>query len=165
MKLKTMFVAFWFVGLALHSCGTSKQVTEISETPEEATGLSQVTFDVVSNNALYGGGEEKIEKGTQIINSENEWSELKDQMNSINNVSDGFKIQSINFDRQTVIACFDEVRPSGGFSIGVKLITESADRITVYTEFTSPTMSAISVLTQPYIIVVIDKTELPIITE
>lgn len=148
------------------SCGAQKKAVEEMTEHIEQTELILVQHDIVAHGALYGGGEEQIQESTEVINTPQEWEALKAKMNSINNVSEGFKIREIDFDNYTVIACFDKVRPSGGFSIKVKTITESATQITVYLDRTTPEMPATSVLTQPYEIVLIEKTnDLPVVTQ
>ena len=148
------------------SCGAQKKSIEETIEQIEQTELILVQHEIVAHGALYGGGEEHIQESTIVINSLEEWEALKANMNSINNVSEGFKIKEIDFNNYTVIACFDQVRPSGGFSIKVKTITESSTQITVYLDKTSPDMPATSVLTQPYEIVMIEKTnDLPVFTQ
>lgn len=160
-KLTVVFLAPLLIG-----CGTQKNVIDEQLDQVQQSDLILVEYEIVANGALYGGGEEQIEESTQVINSSEEWETLKAKMNSINNVTEGFKIKEIDFNSYTVIVCFDQVRPSGGFFLKVSTITKSLAQITVHVEKISPDMPATSVLTQPYEIVMIEKTnDLPVITQ
>lgn len=163
--MKTRIILFTCISLFVLSCGTSKKANEAIVQIDESS-QTLVEHEIVGQGALYGGGEEQIEESTQVINSSEEWERLKAKMNTINNVTDGFKIKEIDFNDYTIIVCFDQVRPSGGFSLKVSTITKSPTQITVHVEKTSPNMPATSVLTQPYEIVMIEKTnDLPVITQ
>lgn len=162
--MKTRIILLTCISFFVLSCGTSKKANEAIEQIDES-GLILVEHEIVGQGALYGGGEEQILESIIVINSKEGWLALKNKMNSTNNITDGFRIKNIDFDTHTVIACFDKVQPSGGFSIKVKTITESSSQVTVYISKKSPEMPAISVLTQPYEIVLIEKTNLPVITQ
>ena len=62
-----------------------------------------------------------------------------------------------------VLALFDEVKGSGGYSIIVTDIVENQDNLTVTVKQTAPTGSAYAVMTQPYCIVKIPFTTKQII--
>ena len=77
------------------------------------------------------------------------------QMNSVNNVTDSFFVTDINFDTYLVIAVFLEVK-SSGWEVLINSITENENSLVVRTnenQFDS------SVITQPFSIVKIHKTE------
>lgn len=76
-------------------------------------------------------------------------------MNSVNNVTDSFFVTDINFNTYLVIAVFLEVKPSG-WEVRINSITENENSLVVRTnenQFDS------SIITQPFSIVKIHKTE------
>ena len=112
---------------------------------------------------LYGNGNEKITKQNLVIATNLAWTELIGKMNSVNNETKNFAETNIDFSKFMVLAIFDEVKGSGGFSISIKEILENQDNLTVTVQQTAPTGSAFAVMTQPYCIVKIPGTTKKII--
>ena len=83
-------------------------------------------------------------------------------MNAVNKVSDNFTETKIDFSKFTVIAVFDAVKTSGGHSIELD-IKPNTENVVVEVSRKSPDGMATSVMTQPYHIVKIPKTDLPIV--
>ena len=85
-------------------------------------------------------------------------------MNSVNNVSENFSEIDIDFSEYKVIAVFDDIKPNGGYSLDVNIVSNS-ENIIVNTILSQPEGNATTVITQPFIIVKISNSELPIIFE
>ena len=107
---------------------------------------------------LYGNGNEKITKQNLVISNSLAWTELMGKMNSVNNETQNLTETNIDFSKFIVLAIFDEVKVSGGYSINIPGILENQDNLTVTVQQTAPTGSAYAVMTQPYCIVKIPIT-------
>ncbi len=116
---------------------------------------------LIAKGNLYGAGAEGIIKQNLIIANANDWKTLIQKLDQLNKVSDGFSETEIDFEKYNVLAVFDEVKSTGGHSIDLK-ISKNTEHTIVNVSFNSPQDMATTVMTQPYIIVKIDKSELPI---
>lgn len=72
--------------------------------------------------------------------------------------TDRFSETEIDFDNYMVIAIIDEVRPSTGWSIYIKDITEYSDKIIIIVDIKAPQGIAADMLTKPYYIAKIPVT-------
>ena len=123
-----------------------------------------VNFSLIGKNELYGNGTENIEKSNLIIENTTSWNDLIDKMNTVNNVSDNFTETDIDFSQYIVIAVFDEIYSNGGHSIDIVDVVENNTNLIVKID-NLMTGDASSVITQPFHIVKIAKTENQIIFE
>jgi hypothetical protein len=98
-----------------------------------------------------------IKQNITIYNSTT-WNELLLKMNSVNNVSAEFIEQEIDFANFIVIAAFDSVYGNGGHSIDITKIMEYDNKVVVSVENLKKG-GPYSVMTQPYHIVKIAKTD------
>jgi len=149
------------LGLAvLSSCALLSEREQLSKNSKES--LELIDFNMTYQGNLYGAGEEGIYESNLVIQTEHAWRELLSKMNSVNGIvlSSFTKRESkrVNFDKNTVIACFDKIQNSGGHSIVIVDIEEGRDQLTVWTKKGFPSGIATSVMTQPYYIVVIPAT-------
>jgi hypothetical protein len=119
----------------------------------------------IGSGNLYGNGNEKITKQNLVIATNLAWTELIGKMNSVNNETKNFAETNIDFSKFMVLAIFDEVKGSGGYSISIKGILKNQDNLTVTVQKTAPAGSAYAVVTQPYCIVKIPVTTKKIIFE
>lgn len=124
----------------------------------------KVHSTLIAKDNLYGNGEEGILKQKLEITDQNTWEALITQMNSVNNVSDSFLETDIDFSEYRIIAIFDEVRPSDGYSLDINIISTS-ETIMVQVTDVVPQGNTPSVMTQPFHIVKILNSNLPIIFE
>ncbi len=152
------FLLLALLAQMLFSCGSEKELTG-NETTE---GLKIIPFTTVGQGALFGGGQEgfnELEPTLIALRSAEEWAAFKAQMNSVNTVTGGFRDQEIDFESEMLVACIDKVRGSGGHEVRIDAIEESAADIQVRVLQVSPVDMAASVLTQPFHIVRIPKTD------
>ena len=113
-------------------------------------------FDVIYNGALGGDGSEGITQSNMFINNNNDWENLMSQMNnSFNTVTDNFSETDIDFDNYLIIAVFLDVK-SSGWEVKITNITENENSLVVST---NETQFISSVITQPFSIVKICRTE------
>ncbi|MBT8376807.1 MAG: protease complex subunit PrcB family protein [Bacteroidia bacterium] len=120
-----------------------------------------IVYDLISKGNLYGDGAEGITQQNMIITTQLSWNALVSQMNTVNNVSDEFENLPIDYTSSTVIAVFDEVKSNGGYELELEIYSNQ-EQIEIQIISTSPGGNATTVITQPYIIVKIPKTDLPI---
>jgi PrcB C-terminal len=150
-KISILFIAV-YIGF-MTSCS-------ISDNPSNSIVLTQI-----GQGNLFGNGQENISKQNLVILDDNTWRNLQSKMNAVNNVSDEFTETNIDFTKFTVIASFDEVKTSGGYSIDITKITEGESNIFVTVKNISNDGNATTVMTQPYDIAKIPKTYKSIIFE
>ena len=125
---------------------------------------NQIEFTTIEQDNLYGNGQENIDKENLTISDTDSWNELITKMNTVNNVSDGFAETDIDFLNFMVIAVFDEVYGNGGHSIDIVRIEENENKIIVTIDNILKG-NLTSVMTQPFHIVKIKKTDKLIIFE
>ena len=116
-----------------------------------------ITPILIAQGELYGNGEEGIIKQNLVIRTQQEWDNLLNAMNSVNNVSGNFAETEIDFNSYIVIAVFDEIRGNSGCSINIAHIIEYIDSIVVDVHNVTTT-SGYDVMNQPYYIVKIPAT-------
>lgn len=121
-----------------------------------------INFSIIGQGQLYGNGIENIEKSNLIIENATSWNDLIDRMNTTNNVSGNFTETDINFSQFQIIAVFDKIYNTGGHSIDIIQIAENERHLMVKIG-NLLTGNDSQVLTQPFQIVKIPKTEKEII--
>ena len=126
--------------------------------------LSNIDVTLIAQNNLYGEGDEGISGQNIVISDSNTWNDLIAQMDSVNQISNTFTEININFNEFMVIAVFDEVRGNGGHLIELD-ITKNSEGIIVDISDLFPQGDDSLVITQPFHIVKIPVTSLPIIFE
>jgi len=126
--------------------------------------MKKIESTLISKGDIFGDGEEGITEQNSIISDETTWTNLINQIDSVNNISDSFSETDIDFSEYTVIAVFDSIKGNGGFSIELDIIA-NANNIIVEIINSAPEGNATTVITQPYHIVKIPNSNLPIIFE
>lgn len=125
----------------------------------------QVDFSLVGKGALHGNGAEGIDASHQVISDPAAWEQLMDKMDSVNDESGGFERTGFDFSTHQLLAVFDQIRSSGGHVIEIARILEN-DAALVVEVVTDPGSGEITqIMTQPYHIVSIPKTDRPIVFE
>ncbi|PHR20420.1 MAG: hypothetical protein COA38_19435 [Fluviicola sp.] len=141
--------------IGLQACGTTNEV--LDEKPSEViVEVMDVAFKNVASGNLQGDGAEGINEGGVVINSQEEWTSLMTKMNSVN---EAVKEQSIDFNNTTVLAYFDQIRGSGGYTVEFASVSQTSKSIQVQIKRTASDGNDIEIMTQPYSIVFIEKTD------
>ena len=143
------------------SCKCKIKNNDIENTNMENAKVETEESNVIAKGNLYGSGAEGIEAQNLIITNQNDWEELMVKMNSVNKVSDSFSETEIDFSKYSLIAVFDNVKGSGGHRLEI-VINKTAENTIVNINKVAPTGNATSVMTQPYQIVKISNSNLPI---
>lgn len=131
---------------------------------ENQTKMTKEDIVLIGKGNLYGAGSEGIRKQNLVISTLEAWKDLLNKMNAVNKVSESFLETDIDFSKYTVIAVFNEVKNTGGHSIELNF-QKTSDKILVVVVHKSPKDMATTVMTQPYYIVKILKSDLPIVFE
>lgn len=118
---------------------------------------NDVQFTTVGKNTLNGG--ENIPQSNFVFNNETDWNNFLFQLNAINDVSGTFNETEIDFTAFTVIAVVDEVKTSGS-QISIINVMENTNNIQIAKELT---IYSTTVISQPFHIIKIPKTNKPII--
>lgn len=118
---------------------------------------STENMTIIHQSELTGNGEEGIKGSYHVIENKKDWDLLEEKMNSINDQR--IKMDPVNYKSEMVIALFSDVINSGGHSIAIKDITKKDNKIIINVEELSPSGLATSVMTQPYYIAKIPKTD------
>lgn len=131
---------------------------------DDNSKMVNIESTLIAKDALSGNGGEGILEQNLVITDQNAWNDLIFKMNSVNNESDNFAETDIDFSEYIVIAVFDEIRESGGYSLELN-ITSNSENIIVNVIDITPEGNNTTVMIQPYHIVKISTSELPIIFE
>ncbi len=148
MKTKIYFSGF-LIAFILFSCNKISNEEETNSIP----------FTEIGKGALYGNGAEGIPQSNLVITNNTDWQNLMNQMNSVNNVTDNFTETNIDFSTYEIIAIFLDVK-GNGWEVSITDITEDNSNIYVYK---SEKEYDNSVITQPFHIVKIPKSNKPVI--
>ncbi len=113
----------------------------------------------------WKGGHCGVDKPAQlIIRDAKAWADLWAKIHL--NFEPKPALPEVDFQKQMVVAVFAGTKPTGGYSIRIRDIRHDAkaDKLLIFVEETSPPPGSITiqVLTQPYHMVLIPKTDKPI---
>ena len=147
------------LGLSLFGCQS-----EESELLAANDGPVAVEFTQIGKNEMMGA--ENVPEANLVIDNAEDWNTLKAQMDQFNQYTSGFDETEIDFSLYRVIAVIDEVRMYGGYSIDVVSVSNDRDRIVVDVERSEGGPGAgATVITQPFHIVKIPVSDLPVVFE
>jgi len=146
---------------AMPSCKSKKNATPAANS--ETMHQEKVAFNKITAGILYGAGEEGLKKGIYIANDASEATRLLTQLNSINTTVELSLLQTIDFEKNSMVVICDAVRGSGGYSFAINKIWKDDKNIYIHTESTAPEGPATMVMTQPFIILEMESTALPIL--
>lgn len=157
-------VLFFILLLCVFNCKANKENTNAEKAKLESADMETTQSRIIAKGNLYGSGNEGIIAQNLIITDQNEWDKLMSQMNSVNKVTDSFAETSLDFSKYTIIAVFADVKGSGGHRIDLSM-TSNSENTTVRVTSIAPKEMAATVMTQPYCIIKIAKSNLPILFE
>ncbi len=112
----------------------------------------------IGQGNLHGIGDQKLQPQQKIITSEKEWSDLKKKMNAVNPTTQNFKNLPVNFKNEMLLVLISDLKSSGGHSIMIEKIEETQKQIEIAYREKSPDGIATTVMTQPYFVAKIPKT-------
>jgi hypothetical protein len=149
----TKFTLLIFTSLFAFGCST----------PNDSSNMADVESELIAKGDLSGIGTEDISNQYFSITNQIEWENFISQIDVTNEVSSGFSEQNIDFSEYVVIAVIDQVRNTSGYSIALEIST-NYEKIFIESNLSSPSLDGVvaTVISQPYHIVKIAKTNLPI---
>ncbi|PPK96639.1 MULTISPECIES: hypothetical protein [Nonlabens] len=142
-------ILFLFVSIVFVSCNSDDDSTSVPIT-------------LISENSLHGNGQEGIIEQNRVITDSVTWNNLIASMDSVNMVSDQFTETIIDFNTYTVIAVFDEVRPSSAYDLEVHIF-QNTSNIIVDVNNINFGENEFNIVQQPFYIVKIENSNLPIV--
>lgn len=117
---------------------------------------------LIAKSNLLGNGIEGITEQNFIITDQTAWSDLISQMDLVNNVSDNFTETDVEFAEYTIIAVFAAIKRHAGHSLQLDIMANS-ENILVNIKNLVPRETKATVITQPFYIVKIKNSDLPIL--
>lgn len=116
-----------------------------------------VAFKTIIQTDHYGGTPGTIPQSNLVITNQTDWNNLQAKLNILTLALYIAPDMNIDFTKQQVIAVFDQVRNTGGYSIDITQITENGTEMTVKVEQLKKGDDT-TVMSQPFHIVKIAKT-------
>lgn len=150
--MKKSLILFVFSLLLIISC--SSDDTETTSTTIETT--------LIGKGNLYGSSSQGVDEQNLVINNQTDWDALITLLDAVNNTSDSFTETDIDFTTYTVLVAIDQVRGNGGHVLDIAVSANPENVVVTVTDLV-PQGNATTVITQPYHIVKIPKTTLPIV--
>lgn len=123
----------------------------------------EIDFITIKKGILGGAGNEGIGQENFIITNKTDWESLKQKIDSVNPETKEFSETDVDFKKYTVIAIFDQVRPSSGWDVEVTGIEETDTQVAVKVKQLKPGDVSFNVFTQPYHIIKMKKTKKDIV--
>lgn len=127
-----------------------------------SNAMAQDDFKILKE---WKGHQSGVQKATQlVVKDAKTWAELWDKVHA--SVSPKPELPQIDFDKHMVLAVFMGTRRTGGYAIQITDIhyDKQADKLVVRVKETSPPPGSIviQVITHPFHIVVIPKSDKPV---
>lgn len=142
---------------------TSTSCKSVKNAANEPTNL---TFKMLDKGVLTGGGDEGIEESLVVCNTEADWLNIKQKMNSVNYTTEKLDEIEIDFDKETLIGYFQPVRSTGGYSLSPEKLEEikkdGTSEYVMHYRVSLAQGATTMALTQPYVFVKTKKIEDPI---
>jgi len=151
MKKNVLIILLSIIVLSCNSNRDNSEIVNIEST-------------LIAKGDLHGNRAEGIVKQNLVISDQATWSNLITKMNTVNNVSDRFSETDVDFSEYKIIVVFDDIKGSGGHSLALDIMA-NADNIIVKVTGLAPKGMATSNITQPFHIVKIKNSDLPILFE
>jgi len=145
-------IIYFSFAIFLFSCNSTQKPIELS-------------IKKISEGNLYGNGEEQIDEQQIVITTQEDWVNLKKKMSSTGNSHNELNNLSIDFNEKILFALFDKQQTTGGHSIAIVDSDQAPGKIILKYKSTHPSGRATSVMTQPYYIASIAKTDREIVFE
>lgn len=137
----------------IYSCGTN-------DNKHTENTAFKVDFEIIKTGVLHGAGEEGFSQEAIRVSNIEEFNQIRNKINSVNEeVEDDIIRSGSFFDEQMLVFVFDKVKGTGGYTFETKQITISSDTLTVQMLSKAPEGSATSIMTQPFQILSLDKSD------
>jgi hypothetical protein len=125
---------------------------------------TEITFTEIGKGELFTSYQNNDNGINLVIDNLTDWNNLISIIDNPNNVSANFTEINIDFSAFQVIAIFDQLHNSGGWSIDVTTITENEDNLVVNID-NLQTGDLTQIVIQPFHIIKIPINDKPIVFE
>jgi len=160
MKLFLLVSLLFFISFNLNSCKCkAPSIGEVSLENNE-NQLDELSESIDFITILSGEHSNMMKPNQVIIRDEESLKLLYKKLNET--FFPPIQVPKIDFEKNIFLALYMGSRTSGGFSINVDHITASQSKLLVYYNENGPQSMATAVMTQPFCLVKIERTELPI---
>lgn len=152
--------------VALASLGLMACSNDDSNSTEQDFEPVALEVNTVLQNNLGGNGQEGIGAENRVISNVSQWNQLIDEIDytydGVNGIVATLEAVTIDFDNEDVLAVFEEIKNSGGYSIDIVKVEEQEKKVVVTIDRLLKGGDA-TVITQPFHIVKIAKVNKPIV--
>src|SRR5690606_5514883 len=114
-------------------------------------------FEILYQSEYGGSGEEK----TEIFTDEESFAKIWDEM--INVYSESSEIPQVDFNKKMVVAQHFQSRNSGGTEYEIQSVKQTGDKLEVLYKATAPEGMATMAITNPLMIIVVNKMQNPVV--
>lgn len=137
---------------AIYSCGTN-------DSKHTENSVSKLDFQIIKTGELHGAGEEGLSQEAIGVSNIEEFNELRNKINSVNEeIQDDIIAGDRFFEEKMLVFVFDRVRGTGGYYFKVKHVVLQNDTVTLTAFSKKPEEPATSIMTQPFQVLTLDRT-------
>ncbi len=149
--------------LGVNSCKSAQQEQDKKSglsTPNNISAIQGATKSVAFTKLLSGNNANENNANQILVKNEETLEGIYNQINSTQ--FPGEKIPEIDFEKEMVLVLYMGGKSTGGHGVFIERVVATSTEIIVFYKETAPKGMATSVLTQPFYIASIAKTDLPI---
>jgi len=146
--MKNLVFCFGFLLLAI-SCNNSQVTSSNTDKMKD--------FEVLYLSEYGGSGEEKTEVITDLEGFKKFWNE------AVNLYSDSIIVPEVDFSAKMVVVQHFRSQNSGGTNYEITSIDQSGNKTEIFYTATAPEGMATMAITSPLMIVVVKRTESPVV--
>lgn len=146
--MKNLVFCFGFLLLAI-SCNNSQVTSSNTDKMKD--------FEVLYLSEYGGSGEEKTEVITDLEGFKKFWNE------AVNLYSDSTIVPEVDFSAKMVVVQHFRSQNSGGTNYEITSVDQSGNKTEIFYTATAPEGMATMAITSPLMIVVVKKTESPVV--
>lgn len=121
--------------VALASLGLMACSNDDSNSTEQDFEPVALEVNTVLQNNLGGNGQEGIGAENRVISNVSQWNQLIDEIDytddGVNGIVATLEAVTIDFDNEDVLAVFEEIKNSGGYSIDIVKVEEQEKKVVV----------------------------------
>ena len=139
-------LVYFCFALLMFSCNSAKNEQNMTPT-------------LIAEGNLYGNENEGLVENNMALKNQTEWTEVATKMNKVNATIKEEQINNVDFDKQMVIVLIDQQRTKGGHSIKILDIENREESVVVKIQKSQTEGMATMVMTQPFYVATIPKTD------
>ena len=114
---------------------------------------------LIAEGNLYGNGNDGLVENNMVLKNQTEWKEVAAQLNKLNANIKEDQIKAVDFKKQMVIVLIDQRSKKGGYAIKILSIENKEESLVIRIQKSQTEGMATMVLTQPYYVATIPKTD------